>query len=135
MLGVKRMYQVTLVCEGLPSWAGVEAALDITKEFAEHRTWHSKVNCDWDGSRLVLRSENDFDSDGKATLDEFRDSIFACVADPGGFRITTQSVQELPYENAQPASFRGRLDGASVCVCRLLRRRASSPTRSWTIQR
>jgi hypothetical protein len=90
------MFHVTLVCEGLPASAGPEAARDIATEFAKRRTWHSRVSCDWDGSRLVLRSENDFDADGKATLDEFSDSIFAYVADPGEFRIATESVQELP---------------------------------------
>ncbi len=45
---------------------------------------------------LVLRSENDFDADGRATLDEFSDSIFAYVADPGDFTITTESVKDLP---------------------------------------
>lgn len=90
------MYQVTLVCEGLPASAGPEAARDIANEFAEHRTWHSKVSCDWDGGRLVLRSENDFDADGKATLDEFGDAISAYVAGPGESSISIQSVQELP---------------------------------------
>jgi len=93
---VKRMYQITLVCEGLPASAGPEAARHIQTEFAKHRTWHSKVRCDWDGSRLVLRSENDFDAEGKATLAEFSHSIFASVADPGEIRITTESVQKLP---------------------------------------
>jgi hypothetical protein len=89
------MFRVTLVCEGLPASAGPQAARDIAKEFAQHRTWHSKVTCDWDGSRLLLRSENDFDPDGKATVDEFSDSLFACVADPGEFTISTRAVQEL----------------------------------------
>jgi hypothetical protein len=90
------MFHITLVCEGLPASAGSEAARDIATEFAKHRILHSKVSCDWGGSRLVLRSENDFDADGKATLDEFSDSISAYVAEPGEFRITTESVQELP---------------------------------------
>ncbi len=92
---VTRMYQVTLVCEGLPASAGPEAARDIAREFTEHGTWHAKVSCDWDGSRLVLRSENDFDADGRATLDEFGDAISAYVAHPGQSSISIQSVQEL----------------------------------------
>jgi hypothetical protein len=90
------MYHVTLVCEGLPASAGLKAARDIGKEFAKHRTWHSKVSCDWDGTRLVMHSENDFDADGRATLDEFGDAISAYIADPGESSISIQSVQELP---------------------------------------
>ena len=90
------MYEVILVCEGLPAAVGQEVGRDIAKEFADNRTWHSKVSCDWDGSRLVLRSENDFDADGRATFDELSDSIFAYVADPGEFKITTKSVRMLP---------------------------------------
>ena len=92
---VKQMFRVTLVCHGLPASAGPEAARDITKEFAEHRSWHKKVRCDWDGTNLVLQAENDFDVDGKATLDEFSDSVFAYVVEPGEFRITTESVEDL----------------------------------------
>lgn len=85
-------YRIALVCLGLPSSAGQEAAIDIAREFSEHRTWHSRVTCDWDGARLLLVSENDFDQDGRATLDEFGDCIAAYVADPGDSRIEIDSV-------------------------------------------
>jgi hypothetical protein len=90
------MFKVAIICHGLPTSAGPEAAQDITKEFVEHRTWHNRVSCTWDGSNLVFRSENDFDVDGKATLDEFGDAISAYVADPGESSISIQSVEKLP---------------------------------------
>ena len=92
---VRRMFRVTLICDGLPASAGEEAARDITKEFADSRQWHARVTCEWDGARLILRSENDFDETGQATLDEFSDCIFAYIAEPGEFSIRTESVQEL----------------------------------------
>ena len=89
------MFRVTLICDGLPASAGSKAARDITNEFAEHRQWHSRAIREWDGARLVLRSESDFDEDGQATLDEFSDCIFAYVAEPGEFRIRIESVHEF----------------------------------------
>jgi hypothetical protein len=89
------MFRVTLICDGLPASAGEEAARDITKEFADNRQWHSGVNCEWEGTRLILRAENDFDETGQATLDEFSDCIFAYIAEPGEFSIRTVSVQEF----------------------------------------
>src|SRR6185436_4755130 len=89
------MFRVTLICDGLPASAGGRAARDITKEFADSRQWHSRVTCEWDGTRLILRSENDFDETGQATLDELSDCIFAYIAEPGEFSIRTESVQVL----------------------------------------
>jgi hypothetical protein len=89
------MFCVTLICDGLPAATEAEAARDIAKEFADSRQWHSRGTCDWDGARLVLRSGNDFDETGQATLDEFSDCIFAYVADPVEFSIRTASVQEF----------------------------------------
>jgi len=79
----------------LPASAGEETARDITKEFADSRQWHSRVTCEWDGTRLILRSENDFDETGQATLDEFSDCISTYIAEPGEFSIRIESVQEL----------------------------------------
>ena len=94
------MFRVTLISDGLPASAGEDAARDIAKEFADSRQWHSRVTCEWDGARLVLVSENDFDETGQATLDEFGDCISAYIADPGGSRITIESVSEFDHENA-----------------------------------
>ena len=94
-LQVRRMFRVTLICDGLPAPVGEEAARHIAKEFADSRQWHTRVTCEWDGARLILRSENDFDETGQATLDEFSDCIFAYIAEPGEFSIRTESVQEL----------------------------------------
>jgi hypothetical protein len=41
----------------------------------------SGVHCEWDGSRLILQADNDFDSNGIALLDEFSDAISASLTD------------------------------------------------------
>ncbi|HTR35481.1 MAG TPA: hypothetical protein VMH80_06250 [Bryobacteraceae bacterium] len=74
------MYRVVLECEGLPGAAGPKAAVDVAEEF-EHRPWHQNVSCTWDGQRLRLKAENDYDERGLALLDEFSDAIAACVSD------------------------------------------------------
>jgi hypothetical protein len=94
------MFRVTLICDGLPASAGEGAARDITKEFADGRRWHSSVTCEWDGTRLILRSENDFDETGQATLDEFRDCIAAYVTEYEGSSIRIESVSEFDHDNA-----------------------------------
>ena len=35
----------------------------------------------WDGLRLILQADNDFDSDGRALIDEFSEAIPACIKD------------------------------------------------------
>ena len=85
------MYRVVLACHGLPESSGAEAAIDITKEFTDHRPWHVNVICSWDGQRLVLQADNDFDSNGLALLDEFSDCIAAYLV-PFDGRITVESV-------------------------------------------
>lgn len=74
------MFRVIIACSGIPAHAGPEAAIEITREFAEHRKWHHNASCTWDGSRLVLCAENDYDPEGKALLDEFSDCVAAYVA-------------------------------------------------------
>ena len=93
------MFHITIVCDGLSNSAGEEAARDIAQDFAEHRTWHDYVACEWESSRLVLRAENDFDDDGAATLDEFSKCISAHVAEPGNFVVAIQSVSETEDDN------------------------------------
>lgn len=88
------MFRVTLICDGLPPAAGEEAARDIAKEFADSRQWHSRVTCEWDGARLVLRSENDFDDTGQATLHELGDCIAAYVVEYEGSRLWIESVSD-----------------------------------------
>jgi len=94
------MFRVTLLCEGLSAAVGEETARDIAKEFADFRQWHSRVTCDWDGAKLVLRSENDFDETGLATLDEFGDCIAAYVTNYEGSSIRIESVCEIDRDNA-----------------------------------
>lgn len=72
------MYRIVLACSGLRAENAGAAARDIVEEFT-HRRWHQNVRCDWDGSRLLLHAENDFDSNGRALMDEFSDAISACI--------------------------------------------------------
>jgi hypothetical protein len=76
------MYRIVLACKGVPTHVGAASARDISEEFT-HRPWHKNVTCVWDGARLVLQAENDFDSNGRALVDEFSDAISACIQ--GGF--------------------------------------------------
>lgn len=87
------MYRIVLACCGVPNTAGEVAASGITAEFAEHRTWHSNVSCNWNGNRLELVAENDFDSNGLALLDEFSDSIAAYISEPFDGEIKIESIQ------------------------------------------
>ena len=80
----------------MPVSAGQQAATDINIEFQEHRTWHNNVICSWDGSRLILQAENDFDSDGLALMDEFSDSISAYIAELFDGEIKVVSITQLP---------------------------------------
>ena len=88
------MYRITLACEGVPANTGAVAAQDITEEFT-HRPWHKNVSCVWDGSKLILQADNDFDSNGLALRDEFSDAISACIE--GGFDgdLNITSIQDL----------------------------------------
>jgi len=83
-----------LACRGVPPNLGREAAHDISEEFT-HRPWHKNVRCEWDGFRLVLQAENDFDSNGLALRDEFSDAISACVTDGFDGRIEVVSVNPV----------------------------------------
>jgi len=86
------MYRIVLACKGVPANVGAVAARDITEEFT-HRSWHQNVRCEWDGSRLMLQAENDFDSNGLTLLDEFSDAISASIADgfDGGIEVVSVS--------------------------------------------
>ena len=90
------MYRIVLACYGVPESAGAEAAADITAEFSENRSWHSNVTCTWDGSRLVLQAENDFDSDGLALIDEFSDCTAAYIKELFDGEIKVESITHVP---------------------------------------
>lgn len=89
------MFRIVLACYGVPVTAGAAAAIDITREFAEHRLWHRNVRCSWDGARLVLQGENDVDSNGLALADEFSDCISAYIAELFEGEIKVESVTVL----------------------------------------
>jgi hypothetical protein len=91
------MYRVVLACKGVPADVGAVTARDITEEFT-HRPWHRNVHCEWDGSRLILQADNDFDSNGLALLDEFSDAISASITDGFDGGIDVVSVSPLPTD-------------------------------------
>ena len=72
------MYRIQLSCKGISESAAKAGVTDIAQEFAE-RPWHQNVHCHWDGSRVVLQADNDYDSTGQALLDEFSDAVCACI--------------------------------------------------------
>jgi hypothetical protein len=89
------MYRVVLACGGISKSAGAEAATDIAKEFAEHRQWHTNVSCTWDGSRLILSADNDYDRNGLALMDEFSDCLAAYLAEGFDGEIRIESITEV----------------------------------------
>jgi hypothetical protein len=89
------VHRIVLACYGVPPSAGAAAATDITREFAEHRPWHRNVLCTWDGSRLVLEGENDFDSTGLALLDELSDCLSAYIVELFDGEIKIESATHL----------------------------------------
>jgi hypothetical protein len=68
------MYRVTVSCGGIDEGPATGACGDIVEEFS-HRPWHHNVTYHWVTLRLRLVAENDYDSDGLALLDEFRDAV------------------------------------------------------------
>jgi hypothetical protein len=87
-------YRIVIECSGVPPEAGAQGAADITRDFKE-RSWHRDAVCRWDGARLILIAENDFDPSGLALMDEFSDEISACIKDgfDGDCRIV--SITEI----------------------------------------
>ena len=88
------MFRITLACKGVPAQSGKAGASEIAEEFT-HRPWHQHVRCEWDGDRLILSAENDFDADGRALTDEFSDAISACIDTPLDGNITVLSIDRL----------------------------------------
>jgi hypothetical protein len=86
------LYHSILTCDGLTDGEAANAPHDITEEFG-HRPWHQNVKCRWDGRLLWLEADNDFDIDGKALLDEFRDAVVACVKATGTISFEIVSVE------------------------------------------
>ena len=88
------MCRIVLACKGCPANAATVGARDISEEFS-HRSSHENVTCVWDGSRLILQADNDFDSNGLALVDEFSDAISACIKDGFDGEIEIISVTSL----------------------------------------
>jgi len=89
------MDRITLICHGVPASAGAEAAIDITKEFADHRPWQLNVVCFWDGQSLTLQADTENDPKGLGLLDEFSDCISAYIEEGFDGGISVHSVVPL----------------------------------------
>ena len=66
--------------------------MDITREFAEHRTWYKNVSCTWVNADLLLRADSDHDPDGRGLMDEFSDCISAYIVEGFDGDLTLESV-------------------------------------------
>lgn len=88
------MYRVTLSCSGLSSDEGKGAPPDILEEFG-YRPWQLNATCTWDGAVLRLQADNQYDATGESLLDEFRDSVVACIDFAGDIRFEIESVVEV----------------------------------------
>ncbi len=84
------MYRVVLRVDRVPPEVGLEAAIDITEAF-KIRLWHQNATCSYEDGGLTFTSENDFDVNGLATLDELSDEFSANVVvnwdDDGNLRV------------------------------------------------
>jgi hypothetical protein len=88
------MYRIPLACKGVSAHTGPVSACAIAQEFTS-RPWQENVKCFFDGSRLILQADNDFDSKRLALADELSDSISACVNDGFSGDIEILSVAWL----------------------------------------
>ena len=88
------MYRITLASNCVNAECAEAAARHITEEFTL-RPWHKNVRCEWDGSRLLLHAENDYDANGFALVDEFSDAITACIGGPLDGDIEVLSVAKV----------------------------------------
>jgi hypothetical protein len=85
-------HKVVIECSGVPREVGAQGATDITADFKK-RHWHRNAECRWDGNRLILSVENDFDPQGLALMDEFSDEISACIREgfDGDLRLVSST--------------------------------------------
>lgn len=89
------MFRIILACYGLPTDVGAYGALSVIDEF-KHKPWHRNVYCTWEGDRLLLRAENDYDADGRGLIDEFSEAISTSIAQSFDGEIEIESVTPLP---------------------------------------
>jgi hypothetical protein len=96
------LYHATLACSGLTEAESAAGAPDVEAGFRE-RPWHQNVVCRWDGSRLWIEAESDYDPDGRALYDEFWDEIVANIHFCGSIRIEIVSVKDVATPGGQEA--------------------------------
>jgi hypothetical protein len=81
------MLRITVECLDVPEDAGPAAAADIEREFREHRTWWTRPYCVYRNGCISLTAMSDFDSDGRALVDEFGDCLVAYMGAHGAVRV------------------------------------------------
>ena len=75
---LERIYRITVSCGGIDEEQSLAACREVVDEFS-YRPWHQNGASNWINSRLYLVTDNDYDSDGLALLDEFSDAVCACI--------------------------------------------------------
>ena len=94
------MFRIVLSCSGVSESAAKLGIADIIDEFT-YRPSHNDVQCHWDGARLILQADNDFDSTGQALLEEFSDAVCACLPIEGSaISFAVESVSRIPGSGA-----------------------------------
>ena len=78
---MQSMFRIVLECDAakLSVQIAEQVVIDIAEEFA-HRPWQTNVRCTWASRCVRLETQNDYDSQGLATRDEFSDALAACIA-------------------------------------------------------
>lgn len=95
------MYRIVLTCDGVQPSCGEEAARLIAARFTALGDY-SSVQCEWNGSELVLRADSDSDEDGGLTADYFYKCVFACARDlapTGG--VSIESIEQI-HDRTEP---------------------------------
>jgi hypothetical protein len=88
------MFRITLKSTNLPTSVGASAPPDLEAEFLK-RDWHQNPRASWDGEVLRLTVDNDFDTNGLATLDEFADALQICLDYDGDLEFDVESIESF----------------------------------------
>ena len=80
-----------MFCAGLTEEEGSAAPPEILWDFQD-RPWHTNLQCTWNGSELVLVVENELDSEGLTTLNDFNEACYARINFSGFIRCAIDSI-------------------------------------------
>lgn len=92
------MYKIIIDCYDVDQNSGSQTALEIEREFREHRTWFKFVDCCYADEILTLTAMSDVDASGIALLDEFGDCLSAYLSGHG--RVVIRSVERSTSSDA-----------------------------------